>query len=145
MSVIINNKEDVIKAALALDEVSHSWSITLDPETAITFAQQCLEINAAAPAALVELIEHVNEYLPRTDYGPDNPNTGKMHHDIAIGNDRGRTIDVKIDKHHLKQWSADEWRKLGTFLNLLGRALYADVSEATVDNEREYVFSYWWD
>ncbi|MEM7536470.1 MAG: hypothetical protein AAF639_30075 [Chloroflexota bacterium] len=143
--VIINNKEEVIAAALALDKVCYTWSITLDPETAITFAEQCQEMNAAAPAALVELIGHVNEYIPRSDYGPTNPNTGEMHHDIAIGCDRGRTIDVIISKSQLKQWSADDWRKCSTFLNLAGRALYADVAEVTKDDEREYVFSYWWD
>ncbi|MEZ4714017.1 MAG: hypothetical protein R3A44_42935 [Caldilineaceae bacterium] len=143
--IVVNNKAEVVAAALELDRVCYYWSVTLDPETALTFARQCQEMNAASPAALVYLIERINAYVPRIDFGPDNPNTGKTHHDFVIGAENSRFVDLKIAKSYLKQWTAQEWQAFANFLHLLGYEVAADIKRVTQDDADEYVFSFWWD
>lgn len=103
--VVIRDKPAVIEAALALDRVCYYWSITLDPDSALRFAGQCQEMNAANRLVLTNLIQRINAYLPRIDFGPTNPNTGQMHHDFVIGAENSRFVDLKIHKSYLRQWT----------------------------------------
>lgn len=82
--VVIRDKPAVIEAALALDRVCYYWSITLDPESALLFAGQCQEMNAVNRLILTALIQRINAYLPPIDFGPTNPNTGRLHHDYLF-------------------------------------------------------------
>lgn len=145
MSLVINNKPAVIEAALALDRVCYYWSITLDPESALIFAERCQETNAANGAVLVHLIQSINDYLPRIDFGPTNPNTGRTHHDFIIGAENSRFVDLKLRKSYLRQWTTGDWQKLGNFLYRLGDELYADIKRVTEEDDHDYVFTFWWD
>jgi hypothetical protein len=60
------------------DITAEAWAaITLDPESALLFAERCQGMNAANGAVLVHLIQSINDYIPRialarlTQYGPD--------------------------------------------------------------------------
>ncbi|MEZ4725918.1 MAG: hypothetical protein R3E79_02165 [Caldilineaceae bacterium] len=143
--VVINDKPAVLAAAWQLDQVCYYWSITLDPETALQFVQQCQEMNAATRPALSQLLAAINDYLPRTDYGPTNPNTGKMHHDFVIGAENSRFVDVRIHKSSLRQWTPKDWQALTHFLTLQGWESAADIKQVGQDDEHDYVFNYWWD
>lgn len=143
--VVIRDKPAVIEAALGLDRVCYYWSITLDPESALLFAGQCLEMNAANRLVLTELIQRINAYLPRIDFGPTNPNTGQLHHDFVIGAENSRFVYLKLHKSYLRQWTAEDWRVLGNFLHTLGREFYADVARVIEEDDHNYVFSFWWD
>lgn len=143
--VVIRDKRAVLEAALGLDRVCYYWSITLDPESALAFAERCQEMNAATHAVLLHLIQSINDYLPRIDFGLTNPNTGQMHHDFVMGTENSRFVDVKIRKSYLPQWTADDWQALGNFLSLLGQDLYADLSRVIEEDAHNYVFSFWWD
>ena len=77
--VVIRDKPTVIEAALGLDRLCYYWSITLDPESALLFAGQCQEMNAANRLVLTELIQQINAYLPPIDFGPIHPNIGRLH------------------------------------------------------------------
>lgn len=145
MSITIRDKSAVIEAALALDRVCYYWSITLDPESAMAFAERCREMNAATHGVLVHLIQSINDYLPRIDFGPANSNTGQMHHDFVIGAENSRFVDVKIHKSYLRQWTAEDWQKLANVLSLLGQDLYADLSRVIEEDDHTYIFSFWWD
>lgn len=142
---VIRDKPAVIEAALALDWVCYYWSITLDPESALRFAGQCQEMNAANRLVLTDLIQRINAYLPRSDFGPTNPNTGQMHHDFVMGAENSRFVDVKIHKPYLPQWTAEDWQTLGNFLSLLGQELYADLARVIEEDTHDYVFRFWWD
>ena len=143
--VVIRDKMAVLEAALALDRVCYYWSITLDPESALAFAGQCQEMNAANRLVLTDLIQRINAYLPRIDFGPANPNTGQMHHDFVIGAENSRFVDVKIHKSNLRQWAAEDWQKLANVLVLLGQELYADLARIIEEDDHTYIFSFWWD
>ena len=143
--VVIRDKTAVLEAALGLDRVCYYWSITLDPESALAFAERCREMNAATHAVLLHLLQAINDYLPRIDFGPANPNTGQMHHDFVIGAENSRFVDVKIHKSYLRQWTAADWQKLGDVLSLLGQELYADLARVIEEDAHTYVFSFWWD
>lgn len=143
--VVMRDKRAVVEAALALDRVCYYWSITLDPESALAFAERCQQTNAATHAGLLHLIQAINDYLPRIDLGPANPNTGQMHHDFVIGAENSRFVDVKIRKSYMRQWTAADWQKLGHFLTLLGQELYADSARVTEEDAHAYLFSFWWD
>lgn len=119
--------EAVMEAALGLDRFCYYWSITLDPASALLFARQCQELNAANRLALTELIQRINAYLPPIDFGPTNPNKGRLHHDFVMGAENSRFVDLKLHKSYLWQWTAEDWRALGNFLHALGQEFYADV------------------
>jgi len=143
--VVIRDKPAVIAAALQLDHVCYYWSITLDPETALIFVAQCQEMNAATHPALSHLVEAINGYIPRVDYGPANPNTGQMHHTFVIGAENSRFIDLSLHKTYLPQWTPKDWQALTHFLFLLGWETGADIKRVGQDDEHAYVFHYWWD
>lgn len=143
--IVIQDKTTVIAAALALDQVCYYWSITLDPETALLFVEQCQEMNAATRPALRHLIEAINNYLPRVDYGPTNPNTGKMFHQFIIGSENSRFVDFALHKSYLRHWTKQDWQTLTHFLTLIGWESGADLKQIGKDDENDYVFHYWWD
>lgn len=104
--VVIRDKAAVLDAALALDQVCYYWSITLDPESAIAFAERCQEMNAANNAALTYLVQSVNASIPTIDFGPDNPNTGRMHHDFIMGCE---TAALSMRRSQVLLASLDKW------------------------------------
>lgn len=143
--VVIREKAAVLDAALVLDRVCYYWSITLDPESAFAFAERCQEMNAATNAALTYLIQSVNACIPTINFGPDNPNTGRMHHDFVIGCENSRFVDVKIHKSYLRHWTNGDWQMLGRSLARLGQELHADLNRIITDDKDEYLYGYWWD
>ncbi|MEZ4616413.1 MAG: hypothetical protein R2867_13050 [Caldilineaceae bacterium] len=62
--VVIHDKAAVLDAALTLDLVCYYWSITLDPASALSFAERCQAMNAANNAALTYLVQFVNACGP---------------------------------------------------------------------------------
>ncbi|MEZ4859720.1 MAG: hypothetical protein R3C14_00355 [Caldilineaceae bacterium] len=60
---------------------------------------------------------------PKIDFGPDNPNTGRMYHDFVIGCENSRFVDVKIHKSYLHHGKAEDWQTLGDSLARLGQEL----------------------
>ncbi len=48
------------------DITAEAWAaITLDPESALLFAERCQGMNAANGAVLFHLIQSINDYIPR--------------------------------------------------------------------------------
>jgi hypothetical protein len=111
----------------------------------LLFAERCQAMNAASQAALVHLIQSINAYIPRIDFGPTNPNTGQTHHNFVIGAENSRFVDLKLHKSYLRHWTVADWQELGNFLYLLGHELYADINCVTEEDEQDYVYTFWWD
>jgi hypothetical protein len=131
-----------------VDETFTDYAVTLTPEYAQEFVREAQDYNAFTHEDLENLIASINEIIPPMNF-PDtpistnNPNNGKPHHQFKIGNEGSRVIYLVILKFYMpKEYN---YEKLGKQLTVISKKCKADEAWSVQDDERNYVFRFWWD
>ena len=91
----------LLDAAAALDLVALQWRVTVRPDEAADLVGALRDYNGATRRVLARLIIGVDAVIPGSDYGPANPNTGRMHHEYSIGREFSRVLYVEVNKTYL--------------------------------------------
>jgi len=140
--------DKLIEAALALDDVSINYLVEMSPTEAREFLSHAQAYNSFTQEDLLNLVEAVDREVPPMRFGPDNPNTGKVHHVYLVGNEGSRVLYLALRKFYLEecfQGKPYDYPHLAKMLELLGLQAHADEAFTTQDDRETFRFRFWWD
>lgn len=132
----------------AVFERSLDLHIKLNWDDALGFIRQIEEYNDFRAAAVIDALETVDGMIPRTDYGPDNPNTGRRSFDISVGREGSPVIYLERKEFRkAAELSEPTMRAICSVMQAVGEADEAtyEVTELTGFNGRRVEFRFWWD
>ena len=126
--------EKSMAALLAMDSFLQ-WQVELSPDDAAAFLAKAQDYNNFTATGLVRMIRSISLCIPAKQYGPNNPNTGKMHHHFAIGNECSRVVYVVIDKPYMP--GTFDYQALASTIERAAKKAGADEYTIAQDD-------YWW-
>jgi len=85
-----------LESLLQVDRWSRQWLVTLEHDQAATFLAAADCYNEFTAEGLGELLAAVDRIIPRLDYGPTNPNTGRRAYRLEVGNENSRVLYVTV-------------------------------------------------
>ena len=132
-----------LDAMLDLDTRCLHWQAEVTPTEALEFSARSRQYNAWTPLRAVTLIEAVNKAIPPMDYGPLNPNTGRMHHTYRVGRSYSREMFVQIVKAYMPKDT--DYLQLVVDLHEMGRAAAVDFQSVVEETAGSLTFRWWWD
>jgi len=133
---------DRMRAALVLDELSTDHKIGFRAHQALEFVVLASHGNAN-PADVIELINKIDEIVPKKQYGPGNPNNGQSHHLFEIGNESSRVIYVEVITAYLPE--GYDRQELAKRLCTLGKRAHADEVSLWDIDRGSFTIRFWWD
>lgn len=123
-----------LKALKILDEVSLHHRVQLRPEEALAYFDKNSKHH--------ELINCINEAIPRMNFEKSNPNNGRMFHEFWVGREYSRVIYVDVVTAYLGDHN--EHNEIYKRLERLAKLAWAD--EFSVDREDGcWTYRFWWD
>ena len=134
--------QDIIQAALMLDQHALNWQLELSPEDGRTFAQHCLSYNRSTRENVTALVEMVDQAVPPMNFGGDNPNNGKPCHYYRVGNESSRVIYLLIYKGLAPKL---DWIALEKHLGHIAKECCVDEYWVTVNDDTKLIYRFWWD
>jgi len=140
--------DKLIEAALALDDVSINYLVEMSPTEAREFLSHAQAYNSFTQEDLLNLVEAVDREVPPMRFGPDNPNTGKVHHVYLVGNEGSRVLYLALRKFYLEecfQGKPYDYQLLTLKLGALAAGAYADECSVTQDDKDTFRYRFWWD
>lgn len=132
----------------ALFERSFDFHIQLDWDDAIGFVRYIEEYNDFEAPAVIAALEQIDRMIPRSDYGPDNPNTGRRDFTISVGREGSPAIYLeRYELGYATPLSEYEMRAICREMQVVGRADEATYHVADLPGfrGRKIEFRFWWD
>ena len=133
----------LVAAALTLDRVASHYRVRLDPSAALLFAELAPDGNALTAPPLRDLTLAINALLPRSDFGPGNPNTGLMHHAFDVGRENSRVLYLNWPKSYAPK--GFDFLALIAKLAELARDAEADEFDLVENSRFSFEYRIWWD
>lgn len=135
------------ETVLKLLDQSLRFRVELEPHEALALASRLNGYNGWSHHHIVGLVESVNEFMPRMQFSPDNPNNGRPFHKFHFGNECSMVIYVTAGGHHLRRAKAAGSMDfdLGGCVTAAARAAQADEISVTFDDRGNMEARLWWD
>ena len=140
---IVPNFSGVVKAALALEQVSIQHQVQMDADEALAFANRALP-SGLGQLDFVRLIEKINALIPRMDFGPNNLSTGRTFHKFRIGLEYSRVVYVIVPKNYAKDLTPNDWMQVCAKMRSLATKAKANEYKVDID-PASLEFRLWWD
>lgn len=128
---------------------SHNFRIELPYDEAIGFVHRIDSYNEFEATAVIEALEHVDKFIPRTSYGPGNSNNGRRDYTISVGREGSPVIYLERFEFSTKtQMSESEIKSICLEMETIGRAdeAHYEVKQFSFCGpSRKITFRFWWD
>jgi len=128
---------------------SPNFRIDLPYDEALGFIRRIDSYNEFEAAAVIEALEQVDKFIPRTSYGPGNSNNGRRDYTISVGREGSPVIYLERFEFATKrQMSESEMKSICLEMEAIGRAdeAYCEVKEVSFCGpSRKIKFRFWWD
>jgi len=135
----ISSKE--IKLLVAMDNFA-TWGVELSAFDALQVAVAAERAVGYSPR-VSQLIRRINALVPPMQYGPDNPNTGKMHHTFTYGRENSRVLYVQVVSAYLS--SLMEMVHIEAGLRALVQEFAVDEFSVERNDGSSLKCRFWWD
>lgn len=139
--------DELIKAAVAVDNLSIQHRIEFRPAEALQFAGKC-DQHGHTTDQLVGLIGKINQTVPPMDFGScngkPNPNNGHPFHTFQIGKECSRVVYLEVVTAYLKGYTPQQIQALIGKLETIGKRAGCDEVSHEVE-ELAFTIRYWFD
>lgn len=135
----------------AVFDHSSEFRIRLDFDSAVSFIRRIGEWNEFQPEVVIEELENIDRRIPRTYYGPGNPNNGQRTYTLSVGRENSPVIVLEryeFDHGAASRLSDGDIRAICDTMEYIARAdeAHADVHELPAGfGGRKVTFRFWWD
>ena len=128
----------LVDAALTLDSHALFYRVRLNPAEAERFARQVGDDDH-----LAALLNAVDAVIPRMDFGPANPNSGKVSHSYEVGRECSRVVYLDWVRSYAPK--GFDWPALEARLREIGEEAGADEYGPEEDGALGFRYRFWWD
>ena len=131
----------------AVFDHSLDFRIELSYDVAIRFIERIGLYNEFAAATVLDALTRVDRMIPRSAFGPGNPNNGSRDYRIEVGREGSPVIYLKRFEWLTEQPMTEEQMKAVCLeMELCGRADEATYTDRVFgQNGRVITFRFWWD
>lgn len=124
-----------------LDELSLNYKIKLHPNEVYWLVKNVDTKSNIEQDKIINLIEEIENIVPRRQYAPNNPNNGDFAYYYEFGREYSRVIYLHVEKKFVNNMSS------GCFeLYMKKCAESAETNEFSFEeNDVFYTMRFWWD
>jgi hypothetical protein len=116
-------------------------------EDAVDFIRRIDQYNDFEAGAVIDALEAIDQLIPKSWYGPSNPNNGQRTYRISIGREGSPVIYLERMEHGFSKPLAEETMKtICSEMELWARADEADFEVLPLSSSGRVIrFRFWWD